>query len=212
MLFDFGELDRLSRYKLLGSTILPVPIAWVSTIGSNGQLNAAPFSFFNVFSEDPPVLGFSVANRSEHDRKDTGDNIRLQEEFVVNLVSEPTVEQMNISSIDFPPDVSEFAEASLTAAASTHIATPRIASSVVAFECKLLDIVSIGAMRSLVLGEVLAMHIAEDAVIDAERCYIDSSKLKLVGRMHANSYIRTLDTFEIPRITLEGWTARRETD
>ncbi|PVX81847.1 flavin reductase family protein [Paraburkholderia unamae] len=205
MEFDFDALDGKQRYKLLGSTVTPRPIAWVSTLGPNGKLNAAPFSFFNVFGEDPAVVGFSIQHRSEADMKDTGSNIRLHREFVVNLVSEDNLEKMNISAIEFPPHFSEFSEAELTPARSTKIETPRIAESHVAFECRLTQIVPLGPLRSLVLGEVVHMHIDDDAVIDAAKCYIDTRKLRLVGRMEANSYVRTSDILQLPRIPLDAW-------
>lgn len=208
MLFDFSTLDRHQRYKLLGATVTPRPIAWVSTLDANGQLNAAPFSFFNVFGEAPAVVGFSILHRSASDLKDTGENIRSQREFVVNLVSDDNLEQMNISAIEFPPHIDEFAEARITAAASSSIRTPRIAESHVSFECKLMQIIALGDMRSLVLGEVVAMHVDDDAVIDAERAWIDTPKLQLVGRMHASSYARTSDIIELPRIAVDDWMAQ----
>ena len=103
MHFDFAKLDRQQRYKLLGATVVPRPIAWVSTLNADGTLNAAPFSFFNVFGEAPAVVGFSILHRSASDLKDTGQNIRMQQEFVVNLVSAENLEQMNISAVEFPP-------------------------------------------------------------------------------------------------------------
>jgi flavin reductase (DIM6/NTAB) family NADH-FMN oxidoreductase RutF len=206
MEFDFEKLDGKQRYKLLGSTVTPRPIAWVSTVGADGKLNAAPFSFFNAFGEDPPVVGFSILHRSEADLKDTGANIRLRKEFVVNLVSEDNLDKMNISAIEFPPHFSEFSEAGLTPAQSIKIGTPRIAESHVAFECRLRQIVPLGPLRSLVLGDVVQMHIHDDAVIDAEKCYIDTRKLLLVGRMEANSYVRTSDILQLPRIPFESWT------
>jgi flavin reductase (DIM6/NTAB) family NADH-FMN oxidoreductase RutF len=144
-------------------------------------------------------------HRSDTDLKDTGANVRARGEFVVNLVSDDNLEQMNISAIEFPPNIDEFAEAGITSAPSTLIKTPRIAESHVAFECKLVQIVELGNMRSLVLGEILAMHVNDDAVIDAARCYIDTPKLRLVGRMHANSYVRTSDIVALPRISLDSW-------
>ena len=205
MQFDFDKLDGTERYKLLGSTVTPRPIAWVSTVGVDGRLNAAPFSFFNVFGEDPAIVGFSILHRSETDRKDTGENVRRRGEFVVNLVSEDNLDKMNVSAIEFPPHFSEFSEAGLTPAASVKIDTPRIAESHVAFECLLTQIITLGPLRSLVLGEVVLMHIRDEAVIDAQKCYIDNRKLRLVGRMDANTYVRTSDIVQLPRIQFESW-------
>src|SRR5258706_15625713 len=124
MQFDFTEISREQRYKLLGATVVPRPIAWVSSLDADGKLNAAPFSFFNVFGEDPPVVGFSILHRSDKDVKDTGVNIRQRGEFVINLVSDETLDAMAISAIDFPPEVDEFAEANLTPAPSIRGAVP----------------------------------------------------------------------------------------
>jgi len=209
MFFDFSRFEPLDRYKLLSSTVTPRPIAWVSTIDAQGKPNAAPFSFFNVFSEDPPTLGFAINHRSDTDRKDTGENARLQKEFVVNLVSADLVEQMNITAIEFGPAVNEFVEAGLTPAPSALIRTPRIAQSRVSFECRLMQIIALGTRRSLVLGEVLAMHVVDDAVLDAQRCRIDTPRLQLVGRMQGHHYLRMADVFEMPTISVDTWNAKR---
>ena len=134
--------------------------------------------------------------------------MRLQREFVVNLVSADLVEKMNVTAIEFGPDIDEFAEAGLTPAASTTIRTPRIAESRVSFECRLMQVVALGTRRSLVLGEVLAMHVRDDAVLDAERCWIDTQKLQLVGRMQGHHYLRTADVFELPMIPVDVWNAK----
>lgn len=196
MKFDFDKISKEVRYKLLGSTIVPRPIAWVSTLNTQGVENAAPFSFFNVFGEDPATVGFSILHRSESDIKDTGVNIRERKEFVVNLVNEELLNEMLISAIDFGPGVSEFERAGLVSIPSSRIATPRIGGSRVSLECKLVQIIELGSMRSLVIGEVLAMHVDDASVIDEHRGWIDTESLKLMGRMGPNRYIRTAETFE----------------
>ncbi len=208
MHFDLASLTPLDRYKLLSSTITPRPIAWVSTMSEHGHPNAAPFSFFNVFGEDPPVLGFSVNDRSPGDRKDTGRNVRRNREFVVNLVPLAALNQMNITAAEFGPEVDEFRQAGLTPAPSLRIKAPRIAESPVAFECRLLQIVEFGPARSLIIGEILTMHVRDDAVLDAERRYIDNSGLGLVGRMHGNRYIDASTSFELPRVDAQTWKLR----
>jgi flavin reductase (DIM6/NTAB) family NADH-FMN oxidoreductase RutF len=169
MHFDFTQIDSQRRYKLLSATVPPRPIAWVSSLDEKGRLNAAPFSFFNVLGEDPPTVGFSILHRSPADPKDTGRNIQLCGEFVVNLVSDDNLDQMNISAIEFGPDIDEFAEAGLTPIPSTYIKTPRIGESRVSFECRLAQIIKLGAMRSLVSGEILMAHINDNAILDADR-------------------------------------------
>ena len=201
MHFDFATLPARDCYKLLFSTVTPRPIAWVVTHDLQGRLNAAPYSFFNAMSGDPPVVVFGIGGHEPGDAKDTGNNIRRTGQFVVNLVDEATAAAMNITAIDFPHGVDEIAEAGLTTLPSLHIAPPRIAESPVAMECERMATIDIGNERTLVLGKVLAMHIRDDAVIDPARCYIDTPRLNLIGRMHgAGWYARTTDLFEMKRI------------
>ncbi len=206
MLFDFAALSPIERYKLLVATVVPRPIAWVVTQSPSGLLNAAPYSFFNVLSGDPPLVAIGIGGRAPGDVKDTGGNIRISGQFVVNLVAMDNAAAMNVTAIDFPPDVDEIAEAGLTTLPSTHVVPPRIAESPVALECERFTTLEVGNERALVLGRVLAMHIRDDAVMDPARCYIDTAKLDLIGRMAgAGGYVRTSDRFEVPRIRPEDW-------
>jgi flavin reductase (DIM6/NTAB) family NADH-FMN oxidoreductase RutF len=206
MLFDFETLAAQDRYKLLTASVLPRPIAWVVTQDLQGRNNAAPYSFFNVFAQDPPLLVIGIGGRKPGDAKDTGNNIRETGQFVVNLVSYETADAMNITAIDFPPGVDEIAEAGLTTLPSVKIKPPRIAESPVAFECERLMTVELASDRSLVMGKVLAMHVRDDCVSNAERCHLDTLKLDLIGRMHGGGgYIRSTDFLDIPRIKLEDW-------
>jgi len=209
MLFDFDELSTQDRYKLLISTIVPRPIAWVVTQNLAGRLNAAPFSFFNAFSGDPPVVVIGIGGRAPGDIKDTGNNIRETGEFVVNLVSDATAEQMNITAIEFPPEVDEIAEAKLTTLPSVKVKPPRLAESPVALECERLMVLELNVDRALVVGRVLAIHVRDDCVLDAARCYIDTPRLGLIGRMHGGGwYARTTDRFDMPRIPVADWQKR----
>lgn len=208
MQFDFSRLDPRDGYKLMVSTVVPRPIAWVVTQSPEGQLNAGPFSFFNTFSGDPPVVGIGIGRRGAV-MKDTARNIVASGEFVVNLVSEEMIHEMNITGIEFGPEVDEIAEAKLATVPSVRIKPPRIADSPVALECEKITTVDIGDSRVIVIGRVLLMHVRDDCVLDAERCYIDTPKLNLVGRMHGRGwYVRTTDRFELPRIDVKDWQAR----
>ena len=210
MEFDFAKLSPRDCYKLLVATVVPRPIAWVVTQDPQGVLNAAPYSFFNVFSGDPPVVIIGIGGREPGDAKDTGGNIRRNGQFVVNLVSFANAQAMNVTAIDFPAHVDEIAEAGLHTAPSLHVAPPRIAESPVAMECERLTTLEIGNERALVLGRVLAMHVADEMVLDAARCYIDTPKLDLIGRMHgAGWYARTTDRFDMPRIPVDEWPGRK---
>ena len=209
MLFDFAELKSENAYKLLVATIGPRPIAWVTTQDVDGSINAAPFSFFNAMSGNPPVVAFGIGGRGPGDVKDTGGNIRRTGEFVVNLVSYTLAQQMNVTAIDFPKEVNELAEAGLTTAPSRRVKPPRIAEAPVSMECERLVIVEVGIDRAVILGKVVAIHVQDDCVLDKDRCYIDTPKLDLIGRMHgAGWYARTTDLFEMPRIPVEAWNVR----
>lgn len=215
MFFDFAALAKRDRYKLVVSTIVPRPIAWLVTRDAEGRVNAAPYSFFNVFSNDPVVVGIGVGARGMGgeegpELKDTMANIRATGEFALCLVSEETAAAMNVTGADYPPGVDEVAMAGLTTAPSTKIGTPRIAESPVALECRLWQTVPIGS-HNLVLGEVLAVHIRDDCMLDPARLYVDTPRLGLVGRMHgAGWYARTTDLFDMPRVTPEAVEARRK--
>ena len=210
MLFDLSALDATNAYKLLVSTVVPRPIAWVTTQDLDGSVNAAPFSFFNAVSGDPPVVAIGIGGRGPGDVKDTGGNIRRTGQFVVNMVSDALAEKMNITAIDFDKSVNELTEAGLTTAPSAKVRPPRIAESPVAFECERLVIVEVGVDRAVVLGRVVAIHIKDEFVLDAARCYVDTPKLDLIGRMHGGGwYSRTRDRFELPRIPVGDWTARK---
>ena len=206
MLFDFSDLPPKERYKLLLATVVPRPIAWVVTHNGDGSLNAAPFSFFNAFSGEPPVVGIGMASHEPGRPKDSRVNIKRTGQFVVNLVSEENARKMNVTAIGFDYGVEELTEAGLTTLPSVRVRPPRIAESPVAMECELLQIVELGPDTGLVLGRVLAMHVRDGAVLDAEKHYVDTPGLKLIGRMHgAGWYARTSDLFEMPRIALDDW-------
>lgn len=209
MMFDMQALGPQDTYKLLVATVVPRPIAWVTTMDADGVLNAAPYSFFNAMSGSPPVVCFGIGGRRPADAKDTGNNIRATGQFVVNLVSYDTAEAMNVCAIDFPPEVDELHQARLTTIPSEKVRPPRIAESPVSMECERLVLVDVGIDRTVVMGTVVAMHVRDDCVLDAAKCYIDTPKLDLVGRMHGRGwYARTTDRFEMPRIDVASWKLR----
>jgi len=210
MLFDFEKLDPQDCYKLVVSSVVPRPIAWVVTQDEAGLVNAAPYSFFNAFSDNPVVVGFGAGPKAPGALKDTAANIRATGEFVVNLVPESAVQGMNITAIDFPAGVDELAEAGLSKAPSSRIKPPRIAESPVALECVTFQLIPAGR-HTIVLGRVVAVHIQDDCVLDPVKCYVDTPKLGLVGRMHGRGwYTRTTDRFEVPRIPLADWEAQKK--
>ena len=205
MLFDMPNLSPLNAYKLLVSTIVPRPIAWVTTMDAGGALNAAPYSFFNAMAGAPPTVVIGIGERPAGTAKDTGANIRATGQFVVNLVAFENASQMNVTATEFAPEVDELVQAGLTTVESVKVRPPRIAESPVSMECELRCAVEVGR-QTIVIGTVIAMHVRDDCVLDAARCYIDTPKLGLVGRMHgAGWYARTTDRFEMPRIDVKDW-------
>lgn len=208
MLFDFDKLPSRERYKLAVSCVVPRPIAWVVSQDQAGVVNAAPYSFFNVFSEDPLVLAIGCGP-GKPGGKDTLQNIKATGQFVVCMVPESAVEAMNVTAVDFDPAVDELREAGLTALPSTKVAPPRIGESPVAMECETFQLIEIGP-HTMVLGKVVAMHIHDDCVLDAEKNYVDTVKLGLVGRMHGRGwYARTTDRFDMPRMTEAEWAEKK---
>ena len=206
MQFDFTEIPPQECYKLLVSTVTPRPIAWVVSQDARGQINAAPFSFFNAFSGDPPVVGVGIGSTPVANPKHTRANIRETGQFTVNLVSEENAEQMNVTAVDFETGVNELEKAGLTTLPSVRVKPPRIAESPVSMECELMQIVELGPDNGLVLGRVVMMHVRDDAVIDAQKHDIDTPKLKLIARMHGRGwYARSSDLFLMPRLTLAEW-------
>lgn len=205
MLFDFKEIPPKECYKLLVSTVTPRPIAWVVSQDANGVLNAGAFSFFNVFSGDPPVLAIGIASHKPGRPKDTRVNILETGQFVVNLVSEENSRQMNITAIEFDKGVDELEQAGLTTLPSVRVKPPRIAESPVSMECELMQVIDLGE-TGLVLGRIVAMHVRDEFVLDAASHYIDTPKLHLLGRMHGRGwYARTTDLFDMPRIPVSEW-------
>ncbi len=208
MQFDFDALSAKDRYKLITSTVVPRPIAWVVTQSAAGVVNAAPYSFFNAVSNDPPLLSVSMGSPRPGADKDSAANIREGGQFVVNLVNEASTAAMVVTAIEFGPETSEVAQAGLATVPSLRVAPPRIAGSPVAFECERYQVIDL-PNGSLVLGRILCLHVADEAVLDADRCYIDTPKLDLVGRMHGGGwYARIRDQFEIPRLSVAEWEAR----
>ena len=201
MIIDPKQQSHPNNYKLMIGSIVPRPIAFVSTRSKNGKNNVAPFSFFNGVCSNPPTIMFAPARRGwDGHEKDTLINIRDTKEFVVNIVSEPFAEKMVHCSTDFDSDVDEFEMAGLTPIASQKIAPPRVGESKVSFECKLNQIVEIGDGTAgsgfIVIGTIILFHI-DDEVYENGRINLDA--LQPIGRIAGNGYARTTDTFDIIR-------------
>jgi flavin reductase (DIM6/NTAB) family NADH-FMN oxidoreductase RutF len=168
-------------------------------------------AFFNAVSSVPPVvvLGISPGTASEDGYKDTERDIRDSGEFVVNLVDEALAEQMNICAVDFPAGTGELNKAELTPVPSVGVRPPRIAQSPVSFECRRISGVSLGPRSMLEVGRVIHVHIRDD-LIDPEKMYVRTEKMRLIGRMHGRGwYARTSDLFLMDRLDRESWEAHK---
>jgi flavin reductase (DIM6/NTAB) family NADH-FMN oxidoreductase RutF len=200
MILRPDELPRAERYKALISSVLPRPIAWVSTMDPDGNLNLAPFSYFTVVCTQPMTLLFCPGVHASGQKKDTWRNIEQLPEFVINITNEETAERMNLSATALPYGDSEFEWAQVTPAASECIRVPRVAEAPVAFECQLQQIVCVSDSPgggAAIFGEVQCIYVRDDLFHDG---YIDVEMLRPIGRMAGAGYTRTRDTFEMHRV------------
>lgn len=200
--FDAATLAWQDQYKLMIGSVTPRPIALVTTLGANGP-NAAPFSFFNAVGSPPPMVMFSVGDK-ESGAKDTVQNIREIPEFVVHIVSDAIKDKINICAVDYPRGVNEIDEAGFTAVPARKVRPPRILEAPIALECKLMQILELGAKPyHLVIGEVVYFHY-HDGIVN-ERFHVDVGRVNPIGRLAGKGgYTRITDRFEMPRITPGG--------
>jgi flavin reductase (DIM6/NTAB) family NADH-FMN oxidoreductase RutF len=211
MNFELDKTPQRQVYNLLIGLVAPRPIAWITSMDQDGLLNAAPFSAYNYVCTDPPIVAIGVTNRPGRDAppKDTARNIRRTGEFVINVVTEDLIQQMNICATDFPAGVNELDMAGLTTAPSAKVKVPRIAQAHAALECVEHSTTEIGRSR-IVLGRVVAMYV-EDRFVEPEHNgagpYIRAEELHAIGRMNGlGSYVHTRDSFlTVPRISYEDW-------
>ncbi|MCF8256340.1 MAG: flavin reductase family protein [Flavobacteriales bacterium] len=189
---DPKDLETGAFHGLLLSTVAPRPIAFASTIDAEGRPNLAPFSFFNVFSSNPPIAIFSPARRVRgNTTKHTLDNVEAVKEVVINVVNYDLVQQMNLASTEYPEGVNEFGKAGLTPIASDLVRPFRVMESPVQFECKVREVIKLGdegGAGNLIVAEILRMHISEDVM--TEEGGIDPHRLDLVARMGGDWYCR----------------------
>lgn len=198
MLLDLTGPLREDAYMILAGLVTPRPIALVTTVDEEGRVNAAPFSFFNVLGDSPPIVGLCPGDRSPGIPKDTARNIRLTHEFVVNLVDEPLGPQMNLCAATLPPGVNELDHAGLTAAPSAAVKPPRILEAPASLECRHHSTLEIGDNR-LIIGEVLRVHV-RDGIFDPETWLVQPGTYQPIGRMQSpHWYCRTTAMFEMRR-------------
>ena len=205
--FALADLAAPQRYKLLSALVIPRPIAFVTSCSRDGIVNAAPFSFFNLFSEDPALVVLGIQGRRDGTPKDTVANVRATGAFIVHLVDEDLAERMNLAAVDFPPDWSEPEMAGLATLPGSAVDVPRLEAAPAALECRRFAVMNVGLNRDLVLGEVVHVHVRE-GLIDPATLHVDLAAYHPVGRLFANLYARQRDRFEIVRETFEAWQAR----
>jgi flavin reductase (DIM6/NTAB) family NADH-FMN oxidoreductase RutF len=205
-----SNLSHSELYGVILSSIAPRPIAWVSTVSASGQPNLAPFSFFNCVCTAPPLLAFAPGLRaprqsssSAGEPKDTLRNIRETKEFVINIVTYELAEAMNQTSGEYDASINEFELANIVSAPSQVVRVPRVAASPVSFECKLYQILDFSPSpqsSSLVIGEIVSIHIADAHMKDGK---LDRDSLDLIGRMGGLQYTRTTQRFQMVRPKVE---------
>ena len=195
--FDFSAVSGPDKYRLLTNFVGPRPIALVGTRSPAGHNNAAPMSFFNVFSHEPPLVVLGIQARGNGDEKDTVGNIRRTGEFVVNMVDMSIAEAMIVCSVNFASDVDEVEFAGLTPTPSTQIDVDRIVESPCSFECRLERILEFDR-RVLVIGEVVHMHV-HDRCLDAAGRYVNPETYQPIARLHADNYITSDRQFELTK-------------
>ncbi|WP_083258197.1 flavin reductase family protein [Rhizobium sp. YK2] len=193
--FDFTALTARERYKLMIGTIIPRPIALVTTVDEDGRINAAPFSFFNCLSAEPPILALGVENNPDMSFKDTGHNIRMTEVFTVNIVSFAIAEAMHQCAAKYPRGVDELKKAGLTAMPGTKIAAPYIKEAPAAFECRRHITLELGKSRQIIMGEILFAHY-QDGVVD-DNLHVDPAGIDAIARLGGDTCCTIRDRFEM---------------
>ena len=203
MNIDLANAEKRQIYSLLCGLIAPRPVAWITSMNAAGHLDAAPFSAFNYVGMDPPIVAVGIANEPGPGAiaKQTAQNIRNTGEFVVNVVNEAVAETMNVTAIDFPPEIKHLEIGALKTEPSLIVKVPRIAASPASLECRELMTMEIGRNR-IILGQVVAVHM-KDEFIDQTGHYIRAEELHAIGRMNGlGAYVKTRDAFfSIPRVT-----------
>ncbi|NOT35331.1 MAG: flavin reductase family protein [Candidatus Eisenbacteria bacterium] len=207
MIIDPEQLSTRALYKFLTSAVVPRPIALVSSIDANGVRNAAPFSYFNIVTNEPPLLSVSIGPR-RGDAKDTLTNIQTVGEFVINLVDESMFQGMVRTSGDWPPEVDEIELAGFHAIASDLVKAPRIAESPVQMECRLERVIELGA-SSLVIGRLLRAHVRDEIIHEGA---VDAHRLQPVGRLGGEQYslLREVARAARPVVGADGTEAREK--
>lgn len=200
MQFDPQNLEQKSIYKLLTGIVIPRPIGWISSISEEGITNLAPFSYFNAVGDDPPHIMFA-AGRGANANKDTLNNVLTTKQFVVNMVTEELVEQMNSTAQGIPPHESEFDLAGLTPIPSQKIKPPRVKESPISMECELVHHYTLEDNKfggsTILVGRIILFHIADNVLLDDFKINLDT--YKPVARLAGSNYSKLGEIFSVKR-------------
>ena len=197
---DVSAANVVDVYHLVVDLVTPRPIAWVTTVSKSGIVNLAPFSFFNAFGANPPVVVFSPTNRRDGSRKDTLVNVEATGEFVIQVATASLAEKVNLSSKEVPSDESEILFTGVTLEPGVKVSVPRVAESPAHLECRVRQIVPVGEgpiAANLVIGEVVYIHVRDEMF--NERGRLDPRKMQTVARLGSDFWCRTTDLFEQKR-------------
>lgn len=197
-----GGLPSRQRYKLITGSVMPRPIALITTLNADGSCNAAPYSAFNYMCEDPPLCAIGIErygdeSHREGEIKDTLRNILERGEFVVNMVDGPMLERMVLCATDFPAAVSEPQSVGFELAPSSLVAAPRIAVAPVSWECRRFSVLDYSTLRAIVFGEIVSMHFS-DGLLDTETIRVDLDRYQPYGRLGGPNYCDTASRVRVP--------------
>jgi flavin reductase (DIM6/NTAB) family NADH-FMN oxidoreductase RutF len=210
MQLNLSDLSPGKRYHILSSLVVPRPIAWVTTLNEDGSVNAAPFSYFQLMGDDPPLAVLGIGKRPDGGAKDSFRNIRRTHEYVINIVTEENAELMNLCATDFPPGTSETTALGLATEPSTMVKPPRLSASPAQIEAREVQTVLIGNTQ-ITIGELLMVHI-RDEFIEKEKLHVLTEKMHIIGRLQGGEgggYSKTRDPFRMKRLNYAEWQAQQ---
>jgi flavin reductase (DIM6/NTAB) family NADH-FMN oxidoreductase RutF len=209
MQLTLSDLSPGKRYHILSSLVVPRPIAWVTTLNEDGSVNAAPFSYFNLMGDDPPLAVLGIGRRPDGTAKDSFRNIRRTREFVLNIVTEENAELMNLCATDFPEGMSEVAALGLKTEPSTLVKPPRLSATPAQIEAREVQTILVGKTQ-ITVGELVAVHI-RDEFIEKENLHVLTEKMGIIGRLQGGEgggYSRTREPFRMKRLSYAEWQAK----
>ena len=206
--FDFTQMSVKECYKIICGIVVPRPIALVTSVDADGRLNAAPFSFFNAFSDDPVQIALGLQHKTDGTPKDTTRNLSAAKYFVINMVDEGLASTMNDCAIDFPPHVSEIDALGIKTLPGVSVPVPRIAAAPFALECRKVVSLAFSNTREILIAEVVRVH-ARAGLVDPVTHYIDTQRYRPIGRLAGFQYCHQGEVFEMKRESYEEWLAKR---